>query len=207
VANELRFSESEANEILSAAVRISAPGKISRDELGNLAERLGINANQFDAAEVKFEHLKTEAGEAAEFHKLQLQHWKNESVYLLAMLVLYGLVTSSWNRLGILSIAAALTLARLVYISYNFLSPRSQAYKAELAEWRKYRLVRLDPTKRLAVVEHIVSKELALNRNAGRMGLTRAVMKAMRCDNQRAVEAVDSYFAAYPDAKRNLVGF
>jgi hypothetical protein len=213
VGAELRFSEAEANEILRAAIRIAAPGKIARDELAIFASQLGIGEQELAAAEEKYERLKTEEGERQEFQRLQNATFKMmlafELIFLLGPVTVLSAI--HWNDparwifplFGLLCNGPVLVLMAWVYWERTL---SSDQYKADFTRWRYYRKLSPSPEWRFEFVDEVISNHIQSEHITTLFGLRLAVKRALGCDWSRAVAAVDEYFDRRPEMRAKVQG-
>lgn len=202
--DEPAYSEAEANEILSAAVRLAGVESVNSEELIRMAAEMGITPAEVVLAEERYREQQSEAAHRKHFRRLQ----RNEFVVMLltegvTVAICYafviGMLKPTPLEIAIYGSPALVLLFLQVNKRFN---ERSSAYCYAFKRWMEAKKNPLRPERVQAVVEDTLQKGIA--KHPTRSELERTLRKAVGYDRVRAREALHQYLIDHPEAQEKI---
>lgn len=201
---EPAYTETEANETLSAAVRLAGVESVNAEELVRMAGEMGISPAEVVLAEERYREQQSEQAQRAKFRLLQR---KDFIVSLLTdgitAVIAYGWILGIYRPS--LKDGAILSLIPLILLLANVnkrFNERSSAYRQAFMRWSEARKHPLLPETFQAAVDRVLSEQL--EDETTREELERKLRKTIGYDRKRAATALEQYLRDHPEVETQI---
>lgn len=203
---ESLYSDVQANEILRTAVRLAAPGEITFQELMQAAAELGISGDELKSAEAKYLENTSEAGQIAEFRRMQRKQIAAGLFDIFVVAAIIGLIAFfdlPKYRLALLGIIVLVAGAVAIYRYRQHADFESEKEQAAFREWQRKKQVWLRPERARDIVHEELNRERSIAERyeaaRPRAMLEMRLRERMGYDRKRARTVLDAYLRENPE--------
>jgi hypothetical protein len=144
--DELLYPAEDAQQILSIAIaRQSEAGELSRAQLLEIADELGIAPDAIAAAEGEWAVKKYELADQRLFDAQRQQRLHNDLAQIAiwgAGAIIFQLVTGGWLWNGLLYIIFGPWILQISWDAWRIYRPNEYSYRREFQRWRRKQQVK-----------------------------------------------------------------
>lgn len=140
-SGEFLYPAEDAQQILSLAIaRQTESGELSRAQLLEIADELGISADTMAAAEREWDIKKYEIADQKLFDSQRQQRLQNDTAQFLIWgggVLVFQLVTGGWLWNWLLYITLGPWALQIAWDAWRIYRPNNYSYRKEFEHWRR----------------------------------------------------------------------
>jgi hypothetical protein len=138
---EFLYPAEDAQQILGLAIaRQTESGELSRAQLLEIADELGISADTIAEAEREWDVKKYEIADQKVFDSQRKQRLQNDITQFLIWgggALLFQIVTGGWLWNGLLYLAFGPWILQISWDAWRIYRPNNYSYRKEFERWRR----------------------------------------------------------------------